>query len=413
MKNVLILLCLCFLLACNQNSTEQITGNNEPQNGMWRAAISLNDSIDLPFNFTLARKDSLYTITIYNGEEAIEVTDLTWIGDSLKIQMPVFANYLLVKPQSDKLIGFYVNPDAENYRLPFVALYGDSSRFDVSATNCCDINRKWAVEFTPDDEKNDPAIAYFEQEGSDISGTFLTETGDYRYLRGVLSGNELRLSAFDGAHLFYFEATIEDGQEMMGRFYSGRSFMEPWMAYRDDDFELRNADSLTFLKEGYDKFSFSFNDLEGNTVSLGDKRFEGKPVIVQIMGSWCPNCMDESRYLRDVYKEYHQQGLEIVGLTFERVKDEETAKKRAAKMVDNLEIPYPVLLAGSTRDDRAAELLPSLNHVMSYPTAIYLNRDHSIKKIHTGFSGPGTPVYEEYVKENKKTIEEMLEQSNE
>tara|TARA_R110000850_G_scaffold121375_1_gene239167 strand:+ start:467 stop:1702 length:1236 start_codon:yes stop_codon:yes gene_type:complete len=408
MKKAFLLVAAFLLLACNQNNSVETPESNEPKNGMWRGAISLNDSIDLPFNFTLSGKDSLYTITIYNGEEAIEATELTWDGDSLKIQMPVFANYLLVKPSKDKLSGYYINPDAENYRLPFEASFGDSSRFAVGDRNCCDINRKWAVEFTPEDDKKDPAIAYFEQEGTDISGTFLTETGDYRYLRGVLSGNDLKLSAFDGAHLFYFEATIEDGQKMEGRFYSGRSFMEPWMAYRDDNFKLRNADSLTFLNEGYDKFSFSFQDLNGKTVSLDDPQFKGKPVIVQIMGSWCPNCMDESRYLKDVYDEYHSQGLEIVGLTFERVKDEETAKKRAARMVDNLKMPYPVLLAGSTREDKAAELLPSLNHVMSYPTAIYLNRDHSIKKIHTGFSGPGTPVYEEYVKENKKTIEEML-----
>ncbi len=409
MKKILILVAAGFIISCNQTpEKEQDQTIKEPQNGMWRGAISLSDSINLPFNFTLTGEDSSYAITIYNGDEEIEVTELSWVNDSLKIQMPVFANYLLVRPSSDKLNGYYINPDAENYRLPFEATFGDSTRFEVSAKNCCDINRKWAVEFTPDDENNDPAIAYFEQDGSDVSGTFLTETGDYRYLQGILSGDDLRLSAFDGAHLFYFEATIEDGQEMEGRFYSGRSFMEPWRAYRDDDFELRNADSLTYLKEGYDKFSFSFNDLDGNLVSLEDERFKGKPVIVQIMGSWCPNCMDESRYLRDIYNEYNQQGLEIVGLTFERVKDEETARKRATKMVDNLKIPYPVLLAGSTRDDKAAELLPSLNHVMSYPTAIYLNRDHSVKKIHTGFSGPGTPVYNDYVKENKKTIEEIL-----
>jgi thiol-disulfide isomerase/thioredoxin len=410
MKKIILLAMAGFLAACSSTGTENSTkADYNPKNGMWRATISLNDSIDLPFNFSLTGGDSAYTISIYNSDEKIEVQDISWVGDSLKIQMPVFANYLLVKPGHMSLEGYYINPDAENYRLPFKAVYGDSSRFEVTAKNCCDINRKWAVEFAPEDDKRDPAIAYFEQEGSQISGTFLTETGDYRYLQGVLSGTNLQLSAFDGAHLFYFEATIEDGQEMMGRFYSGRSFMESWKAYRDDEFELRNADSLTFLKEGYDKFSFSFKDLNGNQVSLEDPQFAGKPVIVQIMGSWCPNCMDESRYLREIYKEFHPKGLQIVGLTFERVKDEETATKRALKMVDNLSIPYPVLLAGSTRDDKAAELLPSLNHVMSYPTAIYLNPDHSIKKIHTGFSGPGTPVYEKFVEENKKTLDEMIE----
>jgi len=118
--------------------------------------------------------------------------------------------------------------------------------------------------------------------------------------------------------------------------------------------------------------------------------------------------MDESRYLKDIYRQYHHEGLEIVGLTFERARNKATAKKRAQKMVDDLELPYPVLMAGYTREDKAAEALPMLNHVMSYPTAIYLDKDHQVVKIHTGFSGPGTPVYEKYTAENKAFIEDLV-----
>ena len=32
----------------------------------------------------------------------------------------------------------------------------------------------------------------------------MTETGDYRYLDGVVSGSKMYLSAFDGAHAFLF-----------------------------------------------------------------------------------------------------------------------------------------------------------------------------------------------------------------
>lgn len=405
MKNTIFIILSGLLAACNP-AVEPVT--DQPQEGIWRGAISLNDSTDLPFNFKISHEDSAFTATIFNGEEAIEIKEISRIGDSIKFQMPVFANYLIVYPGEEKLTGFYINPDADNYRLPFLAVYGDSARFPVTEANCCDINRKWAVEFNPQDNETDPAIAYFEQEGTKVEGTFMTETGDYRYLQGVLSGDQLRLSTFNGSDLYYFEATIEDGQKMSGRFYSGRSRMEYWMAYRDDDFKLGNADSLTYLKEGYERFDFSFKNLDGETVSLDDPAFEGKPVVVQIMGSWCPNCMDESRYLNDVYEKYHADGLEIVGLTFERARDEATAKMRARKMVNDLQIPYPVLLAGATRDDNASEVLPSLNHVMSFPTTIYLNRDHTVRKIHTGFKGPGTPVYEQYVSENEIMLEEMV-----
>ena len=154
--------------------------------------------------------------------------------------------------------------------------------------------------------------------------------------------------------------------------------------------------------------AFSFPNLKGDTINLKDPKFAGKPVIVQIMGSWCPNCLDESLYLKEQYEQYHKDGLEIIGLTFERARDYETALKRATKMERDLALPYPILLAGATRDDKAAELLPMLNHIMSYPTSIYLNKDHAVVKIHTGFSGPGTPVYEDFVAENDKFIQSLI-----
>lgn len=405
-KIIIVAITAWFGISCNGPVPEASIGTL-PEPGIWRASIMLNDSIEVPFNFTLIGVDSNLSMIVHNGEEAIEIKDLEWKGDSLKIQMPVFANYLIVKPEAQEMKGFFIGPD-KGYKLALNAEYGDSNRFLGESANCCDINYKWAVEFGPNDDVRDPAIAYFKQNGQHLEATFLTETGDYRFLEGVLTGTKLQLSTFDGAHLFYFDAELRNGQIMDGRFYSGATFMDTWKAYRDDDFELRNPDSLTFLKEGYDAFDFSFEDLNGEVVSLSDKRFEGKPVVVQILGSWCPNCMDETRYLAEVYDQYSKDDLEIVGLTFERTKDKATAIKRAKKMVNDMGIPYPMLLGGATREDKAAELLPALNHVMSYPTAIYLRRDHSIRKIHTGFAGPGTPVYQKYIEENKVVLDELV-----
>lgn len=411
MKKVLLGLLPILMVACgNPTDTENV--DNEPYSGVWRGVIALNDSVNLPFNFELeTAEDSSMTLFIFNGDEEIE-TSVSRIGnDSIKIEMPVFANYILAKLGNDNLQGTYINPDAEDYRLPFTAGYGDSARFKVTEPKCCDINEKWAVKFNADTENERPAIAYFEQFGKMVKGTFVTETGDYRYLQGALSGDHLQLSAFDGAHLFLFDAQVE-GQTIEGVFYSGRSGFKTWKAYRDDDFELRNADSLTYLKEGFSELDFSFYDLEGEPVSLSDD-YAGKPVIVQIMGSWCPNCMDETRYLGQIYDQYHDEGLEIIGLTFERAKNKEMAIARANKMVNDLSIEYPVLLAGATKDDNAAELLPMLNHIMSFPTSIYLNADHSVRKIHTGFSGPGTPLFESFIAKDKAAIEEILKTQTE
>ena len=408
MKKYLGFFILAIVVGCGSPNPEIIEETMDPKPGIWRVTIALNDSVLLPFNIELHYKDSAYSMTIINADERIEVTEITDLGDSLKVKMPVFINYLLLKKGAEKMEGVYINPDGEDYQLPLLAVRGQDYRFDVGPENCCDINQKWAVKFRPGEENERPAIAYFKQNGQKVTGTFLTETGDYRYLDGTLSGNKLQLSSFDGTHLYYFTAQVENEKIVNGLHYSGRSGLRNWMAYRDDNFELRNADSLTFLKEGYDRFDFSFQNLDGEMISLDDEQFKNKAVIVQIMGSWCPNCMDETRYLEKVYATYHSKGLEIVGLNFERGRDKESAIRRTQKMIKDLGIPYTILLAGTTRDDKAEELLPMLNHVMSYPTAIYLDRNHNIVKIHTGFAGPGTPVFDTFVSENEVSIQKML-----
>lgn len=396
------------VFACsNPQTTEE---DMEPSSGIWRGVISLNDSVDLPFNFELSRSDQELSVVFHNADERLAASEVRDYGDSLIIQMPVFATYLKLQKGKEEMTGNFINPDAENYFLPMRAVYGDSLRFHTDEDKCCDINRKWRVALSPGTDDEDPAIAYFDQEGSRIKATFLTKYGDWRYLEGVLDDDLLRLSAFNGGSLYYLEGRVMDGQRIEGLRYSGRSFKEPWQAWRDEEFNLPDQDTITYLKEGYDKVSFQFPDLKGDTISNED--FAGQPMIITIMGSWCPNCMDEAGHLTDLYNAYHKDGLVVVGLTFERVRNREEAIARASKMVADLEIPYPVLLAGATRDDRVGDALPMLDNFMSFPTTIYLNAEHQVVRIHSGFNGPGTPVYDNFVTSNVSFVEKELLDKN-
>jgi thiol-disulfide isomerase/thioredoxin len=168
---------------------------------------------------------------------------------------------------------------------------------------------------------------------------------------------------------------------------------------------------MTGLKEGFKRLSFRLPAInrDGKSVSLDDPQFENKPVIIQIMASWCPNCLDESLYLNELYEQYQEQDLEIIGITFERAKDKATAYARAGKMIDDLSIPYDVLLGTATRDNDPNIVLSMLEDIKSYPTTIYLNRDHEVVKIYTGFTGPSTPVYEQFVQENDAFIQKLIE----
>jgi len=53
-------------------------------------------------------------------------------------------------------------------------------------------------------------------------------------------------------------------------------------------------------------------------------------------------------------------------------------------------VEYPVLFAGTNDRTSAAKSLPMLNHILGYPTTIFIDKKGNVRKIHTGFSGPAT-----------------------
>jgi thiol-disulfide isomerase/thioredoxin len=228
-------------------------------------------------------------------------------------------------------------------------------------------------------------------------------------LEGQVEEGHISLSCFDGAHAFLFKATGNGDKIEAGTFWSGNHWSEPWVAVKNENFRLANPDTLTYLQAGYERLDFRFPNENGDSISLSDAQFKDKVVIVQIMGSWCPNCMDESVFLVDLYNKNKAKGLEIIAIDYEIRNDVEVFKRNIAKMRKDLGINYTCLFGGPSKKAEAAKTLPMLNHILSYPTTIFMDRKGNIKKIQTGFSGPGTGSrYEEYVKSTTKFVEELL-----
>jgi thiol-disulfide isomerase/thioredoxin len=373
--------------------------------------MKLADDAILPFNFTLAEQDGKWQMNILNATESILLEDITFTADSIKIKFPVFESELLLDVRdSSHLAGVWINYyKGPNYQIPVNATFGDSFRFSNKREEFTkSVGGTYEVSFSPNTADAYDAIGLFEQSGNDLTGTFATETGDYRQLDGNFVNDSIFLSTFDGSHAFLFKASYTDSL-VQGVFWSGSHFKESWEAKINYDATLKNPDSLTFLKEGYDRFNFSFPDENGSLVSLDDDRFKDKVVIVQIMGSWCPNCLDETNYLSSLYKEYNAKGLEVVALAFERTKTKEKALKNLKNLKKKTAADYPFLLAGATRDDQAEEKLPMLNHIMSYPTAIFIDKQGKIQRIHTGFYGPSTgKYYTDFAEETERLVKEML-----
>ena len=134
-------------------------------------------------------------------------------------------------------------------------------------------------------------------------------------------------------------------------------------------------------------------------------------VVLQIFGTWCPNCLDETRFLTEWYEENKERDVEIIGLAYEQKDDFDYAARRVRKLVDKLDVGYDFLIAGTSDKAAASKTLPMLNRVMSFPTTITIDRDGLVRNIHTGFSGPGTGEhYEEFVEEFEARMDRLLDE---
>jgi thiol-disulfide isomerase/thioredoxin len=357
---------------------------------MWLAQLEAMNNELLPFNFNLKKSESGYIMDVYNAGETVRVDEIEIRNDSIKIKMPAFEGYISGTFNDSVIKGRFIKESLDRI-VPFYAVYGDSIRFHSSANARVDVSGIWETKFSPDSEDEYLAKGIFTQQINKVSGTFRTNTGDYRYLEGIVDGDSLRLSTFDGAHAFLFTAKVTDST-LNGTFYSGNHFKEPFIGRRNEGFQLADEESLTFMKEGYDKLQFSFPNTEDILISLEDSRFKEKVVVVQIMGTWCPNCLDETRFLSDYVKTKKPDNFEVVALAFEYAKTKELAFKGIERLKNRVGVTYPILLAqyASSSKTKANEKLPMLNHIISYPTTIFIDKKGKVRKIHTGFNGPAT-----------------------
>lgn len=402
MRFVILLLSGFLLITCTQKPSLKP--------GIWRGILEIQGE-QLPFNFEAKEDESgSYDVIIHNGEERLVLDEVTFQGDSVNIVLHVFDAYLRAAVKGDSLVGLFNLNYNPSYKVPFKARFGQDFRFIVPATNSVTKNftGKYEVQFF-NVKDTSRAIALISQTGTTATGTFLTSTGDYRYLEGSILNDTLHLSTFDGNHLYLFEITKPNDSTLLGGHWLGKSRFRNWVGKKNENAKLPDAESLTYLKEGYDKIEFSFPDLNGDKVTLTDDRFKNKVVILQMFGTWCPTCMDETKFLAPWYDANKARGVEIVGLAYERKPDFTYASDRVKKMKAKFGVNYEFLIAGVDDTAKASETLPMLNKVIGFPNTIFIGKDGKVKHIHTGFDGPASGIYYEQFKERfNQIVNELL-----
>lgn len=378
--------------------------------GTWRGILEIQGQ-QLPFNFEVTPdSNGRWDVVLHNAEERLLLDEVDFQGDSLNMMLHVFDAYLRAVVRGDSMMGVFNLNYNPSYLVPFKAKYGQSFRFEAPTNNNVTKNfsGKYEVQFF-NEKDTARAIALINQTGAQATGSFVTSTGDYRFLEGSVINDTLHLSAFDGNHAYLFEIVKTSDSNIVGGHWLGKTRYRPWAGVLNENAQLPDPESLTYLKEGFEKIEFSFPDLQGQPVSLTDDRFKNKVVILQLFGTWCPNCMDETKFLAPWYDANKDRGVEVLGLAYERKDDFAYASERVRKMREKLKVTYDFVIAGVNDNAKAAETLPMLNKVVAFPTTIFIGKDGKVKYIHTGFEGPGTGIYHEQFKERfNQIINELL-----
>jgi thiol-disulfide isomerase/thioredoxin len=340
---------------------------------------------------------------LINGEERIAVPRVAWSDNRLQLGIDHYDAEIAADRAADgrALDGTYrKRRGADRWvqmkfhgRLPvesgFVA---DPVAADAAAR--ARVNGRWAVQFEKD---RHPAVGQFEarSDGS-ARGTFLTTLGDYRFLAGQWAGDRLELSCFDGAHAFLFVAELRDDDRLHGDFWSAENWHETWVASRNASAELPDAFGLTRWRGTGDQSPWEqlgdlvFFGLDGQRRSVQASADPGRAHLVVLLGSWCPNCHDEAAYLAELDRRYRDSGLSILGLAFEHGGSLERDRQQVARFAERFGLRFPLLIAGVSDKQKAAQAVPLLDQVVAYPTTLFFAADGAVLAIHTGFSGPAT-----------------------
>lgn len=106
--------------------------------------------------------------------------------------------------------------------------------------------------------------------------------------------------------------------------------------------------------------------------------FRGKVLLVNVTGSWCPNCHDEAPFLVELERTHRDRGL--------------------------------ALLAGLP--EQVAEKVPQAENLNAFPTTLFVARDGRIRAIHAGFASPASGAFFTKGKEEiVATVERLLAES--
>jgi thiol-disulfide isomerase/thioredoxin len=375
------------------------------QIGTWRLLIKGAHG-DIPALIEVQDQQSIFLI---RGEEKFKLDRLATNSKSeIRLGMHIYDSELILKKISENNVsGIWLRNDkvpVQEYNITME--FGKKTLFEQDTTpESINLSGKWKWTFDPETEKESVVLGILRQNGNKVEGSLATPTGDYGLMQGFVFKNNFKLATFDGVFAFTINGT-QEADVLKGEFTT-LGGVKKFIAVKDANYSLPDPSKQTKLLKNK-KIDFELPSLSGDKVSLESAKYKNKPVILQIYGSWCPNCLDEVKFLSKWYKDNKHKGIEILALSFERTTSIERAKANIQKSIERFSVDYDFVIASFDNSLKPDQVLPIENFI-SFPTTLFLNSKHEVIKIHAGFSGPATgDEYDKFLNFFNLTIQELI-----
>jgi thiol-disulfide isomerase/thioredoxin len=374
-----------------------------PPSGSWDGTVSVG-GVEIPFRFELSVKGAAASGAFFNGEERVRSSDGHYGDGALSLRFEHYASSLLAQWADGKLAGSYERPGASYvfHAAPHVADAPPGSHPPA-------IGGQWDIGVKS--PKGESAWRFFvRQSGARVAASILRVDGDTGQLEGSYRNGSFLLSHFSGARPLLLELTVrKDGSlDVLENGKTHYTAVKSEVARAQHLPEPADPSRWTSVKDPSQPLRFTGRSLDGKEIRESDPRFRGKVVLVNIMGSWCPNCHDEAPLLAELDRKYRKRGLELVSISFEDAEQlKNPARLRAFVKAYGLE--YTVLLGGEPSE--LAEKLPQAVNLNTWPATFFVGRDGLVRGAHAGFAGKATGAAHEKLKaELTASVEKLLAQ---
>lgn len=361
--------------------------------GIWSFELDLQGN-KVPFYMKIKGNKA----TLQNNTELIELT-VEKKDKSILIPILNYDAAFELEQLQTTLKGHWIKYNRkEEYKLP---LFGMKTKFkELPKIDEVAFSNDTKMKLTFENGKHG-VLTY---KAGNTHSSIATETGDYRYLSSKVVGDAIELWGFDGLFSFYVNAAYDlKTKKYKGTLYSGKSYKTKFVGEFDDNFELRNPNEITTFKG--DITNIKLTDLNGKVAPIVQK---GQATVVQIFGSWCPNCIDETKFILDWKKKNPNKEVYFVIVSFERAPSKKHAIKLVKKTKKLYGIDYPIFIASYTNDKKVSDIFTGIKDFISFPTSIYVDTEGKVKKIHAGFNGPATgDFFDKFKIDFEKSIESI------